>query len=267
MLSKGIVDDTSNTCHRWVETSYVIHHITGNEDPKVLEHLEDSKVNPKRANVGDGVWRSIELNPENGTKVQSQVVVGEDDGENQKIWVEHDESSQTYNPAKEFEFWHGDHAFVAARICEYVSSNYRFEEKGEFGFGVSEPTNEFLNNMKSLETKAQDIERLLPELSKLSEATLFSNANETYQSLSEKKREELNQKWNDLKDYMTKVFVDNNPDFFQSVLYHKTEVRTIKVKKDTKRNKNDKDFELHREYKVKDILLQKILKCLLKSIY
>merc|ERR1712083_385785 len=114
LLSKGIVDDTSNTRHRWVETSYAIHHITGNEDLEVLEHLKDSKVNPKRANVGDGVWRSIELNPKG--KVCSQVGI-EENNEYKKIWVEHDESSQVYDPAKEFEFWHGDHSFVAARIC------------------------------------------------------------------------------------------------------------------------------------------------------
>ena len=55
LLSKGIVDDTSNTRHRWVETSYVIHHITGSEDLEILEHLKDSKVNPKCAYVGNGM--------------------------------------------------------------------------------------------------------------------------------------------------------------------------------------------------------------------
>lgn len=40
-----------------------------------LEHLKDCKVNPKRTNVGHGVWRSIEINPKG--KVHSQIVVEE----------------------------------------------------------------------------------------------------------------------------------------------------------------------------------------------
>ena len=143
LLFKGLVDDTSNTRHRWVETSYSIHHITGKEDTTILEHLKDSKVNPKRVNVGDGVWRSIEMNPKG--KVYSQIVVEEKDESledsivHKKIFVEHDKSAQVYDPAVEFEFWHGDHSFVAARIYEFISSKYQFVKKGEFGFGISEP--------------------------------------------------------------------------------------------------------------------------------
>ena len=48
------------------------------------------------------------------------------------MYVWSDSSSKS-----EFECWHGDHSFVAARIYEYVTSNYRFVKQGEHGFGVS----------------------------------------------------------------------------------------------------------------------------------
>jgi hypothetical protein len=142
LLSNGIVDDVSNTRHRWVETIFVIHHITGSEDLEVLEHLKDSKVNPKRVNVGDGMWKSIDVNPKG--KVYSQVGIRQNE-KCKKVWVEHDESSRVYNPATEFEFWHGDHSVVAARICEYVSSKYSYVKKGAHGFGVSEEQSKSCN--------------------------------------------------------------------------------------------------------------------------
>jgi hypothetical protein len=137
LVSQGIVDDSRNTRHRWIESYCVIKHITGSEDREILEHLKDPKVNPNRANVGDGVWRSIEMNPKG--KVYSQVFVEEENtNENKKVWAEHDETSRVYDPAIEFEFWHADESFVAARIYEYVSSKYTYVKKGECGFGVSE---------------------------------------------------------------------------------------------------------------------------------
>ena len=101
-----------------------------------MEHLKDFKVNPKRANVGDGVWRSIEVNPKG--KVYSQIGIGEKD-EYTKMRLDHDETSRLYNPATEFECWHGYHSIVAARIYKYVSLHYSFMEQAKCGFGVSKP--------------------------------------------------------------------------------------------------------------------------------
>ena len=61
-------------------TCYVSHHIVdGNEDAVVLEHMKDSKVKLKRLNVGEGVWRSIEMNSEEVSKVYFQIMTGENE--------------------------------------------------------------------------------------------------------------------------------------------------------------------------------------------
>ena len=59
LVAAGIVDDASNTSQAWVETSYVVHRING-DDKESLELFENSCVNEARKNVGDGVWRCID---------------------------------------------------------------------------------------------------------------------------------------------------------------------------------------------------------------
>ncbi|MFK7826341.1 MAG: hypothetical protein AB8G05_19495 [Oligoflexales bacterium] len=143
-LFAGIVDDTSNTCDSWVETGYVVHHITGSESTEEFKLFENSHVNPERKNVGEGVWRSIDKDPVG--EVYSQIAVEEFDhdlaeAKFKTYWVKHSENARAFNPYVEFEFWHGDHSFVAARIADYIKANYKFTGEAEFGFGKSELNN------------------------------------------------------------------------------------------------------------------------------
>ena len=121
-IGEGIVDDASNTSQAWVETSYNVHHITGDEE--YLPLLEGSLVNAKRKNTGDGVWRCIDKNPA-AQPVWSQFAEEDADGVFSKRWVQH-EPAWFYDPHVEFEFWHGDHSFVASMICDYVKMHYAY---------------------------------------------------------------------------------------------------------------------------------------------
>jgi len=127
----GIVDDVSNTAESWVETHYNVHHITGHEEEEELSMLENAKVNKKRANVGFGVWRSIDPDPKDSNNVYSQLYVKDEESGGlegfSSHYAKHDESSQKYDAFAEFDMWHGEHAFVARMISDYVKKKYKFE--------------------------------------------------------------------------------------------------------------------------------------------
>ncbi len=125
-VAEGIVDDVSNTSQAWVETSYNVHHITGYESKEELDMLENAKVNKKRANVGFGVWRSIDLDPRDPDNVQSQLYV-EDADDFKCQTAKHQGLATKFDPFVEFDLWHGEHAFVASLISEYVKARYEFE--------------------------------------------------------------------------------------------------------------------------------------------
>jgi len=127
----GIVDDVSNTTQSWVETSYNVHHITGAEDEDELAMLMNAKVNKERANVGFGVWRSIDPDPKDENNVYSQLYVkdevgGDSDGYSSH-YAKHEGAAKKFDPFAEFDMWHGEHAFVARLISEYVKTKYEFE--------------------------------------------------------------------------------------------------------------------------------------------
>jgi len=127
----GIVDDVSNTTESWVETNYNVHHITGEEDEEELAMLMNAKVNKERANVGFGVWRSIDPDPKDENNVYSQLYVkdevgGDSDGYSSH-YAKHEGAAKKYDPFAEFDMWHGEHAFVARLISEYVKKKYEFE--------------------------------------------------------------------------------------------------------------------------------------------
>merc|ERR1719491_293455 len=128
----GIVDDVSNTAESWVETHYNVHHITGHEQEEELAMLENAKVNKKRANVGFGVWRSIDPDPIDANNVYSQLYVKDEESGGlegfSSHYAKHDRSSQKYDAFAEFDMWHGEHAFVARLISDYVKKKYKFEE-------------------------------------------------------------------------------------------------------------------------------------------
>ena len=49
-MARGIVDDPYNTVGSWIETSYVIHHFTGDEPLETLQLFSKSINNKKRSN-------------------------------------------------------------------------------------------------------------------------------------------------------------------------------------------------------------------------
>lgn len=137
-IAMGLVDDTSNTTESWVETSYNVHHITGYETAEELSKLSFAKVNKQRANVGFGVWRSIDPQPADPSNVYSQFYVEDGDDYNVEE-VKHKGSAVKYDAFAEFDLWHGDHSFVAKMVADYVKDKYEFIEAVGNGstFGTS----------------------------------------------------------------------------------------------------------------------------------
>lgn len=121
-MAHGIVDDSANTMDAWVETSYVIHHMTEYDEKVAL--VSDSEA--------AGVWRSIDIMPfKNPPKSQHAT-------SHNKSIISHSPGWK-YDPFVEFEIWHADHSFVAAMACDFVKDHYHFDSKGSHGFGHSKP--------------------------------------------------------------------------------------------------------------------------------
>jgi len=130
-ITTGIVDDVSNTSQSWVETHYNVHHVTGYEEEEELAMMMNAEVNKKRANVGFGVWRNIDPDPKDPNNVYSQLYVKNEAevGSDEYIshYAKHEGAAQKYDPFAEFDMWHGEHAFVARLVSDYVKKKYKFE--------------------------------------------------------------------------------------------------------------------------------------------
>lgn len=136
-VSEGIVDDVSNTTESWVETSYNVHHVTGEESTEELAKLADAKVNKERANVGFGVWRSIDADPADPSNVYSQMYVEQEGGEYKSVQAKHEGSAIKFDAFAEFDLWHGEHSFAARMVADYVKEKFEFigpvDDKSPFG--------------------------------------------------------------------------------------------------------------------------------------
>lgn len=133
LLGSGIVDDVSNTDEAWVETSIVVHHITGHEGKDELSLFETST--PPQSS-GLGIWRSIDSSPKE-VHTSQYAFVDKNTGQ-----IQHRDIpvKQPYDPYTEFDLWHGDHSFMAEMVGDFVKMHYSYEGPAEFGFGKSQCT-------------------------------------------------------------------------------------------------------------------------------
>lgn len=133
-LASGMVDDVCNTDEAWVETSIVVHHITGYEGTDELSLFETSAPPPGRKNAGLGIWRSIDSAPKE-VHTSQYAFVDEVTGTTQHRDIP---VKQPFDPYAEFDLWYGDHAFMASMVGDFVKMHYSYEGPAELGFGKSQ---------------------------------------------------------------------------------------------------------------------------------
>ena len=144
-LRAGYVDDVNNTDESWVETAYVVHHI-GGAPAEQLDLFAQSSGNPERANVGTGIWRSIDSTPREPHTMQyyAEPAVGE------AFSVQMIPVAQPFDVAAEYELWHGDHAFVSQQLEQFVKTFFEYTGPAKHGFGASKPKHTWMTMRKTV---------------------------------------------------------------------------------------------------------------------